>query len=128
MGNQKNECCNSRKGVCIGSFIGVTLGVIGATTYFLKTPSGKKTLNYVIDKKDRVLEGVQFIQENRLGIMDQIKETTNKVSDTVKSVKDDIKTISECTTHLKESSTELIEVAQESLNDLKKLKIEEKNL
>lgn len=111
------ESKTKRKGIWVGGAV----VALSAVVYFFRSPSGKKTVDYAKECKDKVIDGYNLVKENRNEIMEHIKITSEQITHNVRSVKEDIKTITDCAKDIKVSTNELVQVATDSIETLKKV-------
>lgn len=94
----------------------VLLGTIaGSVVIAVKTKPNRCSLTSCYKKTTDFLN---FINENRGEIIEQLKSTSKKLTKAIDETTDDLKAISQNIKHLKESSSQVISTVQETKSSL----------
>ncbi len=90
-------------------------GIVGVV---IATKSKQGVCSCLKEYYEKTTDILKFINENRTEIIEQLKNTSDKVTKTIDETNKDLKAISENVKHLKDSSTEMITTVQETKNQL----------
>ena len=120
MEKESNQQCNKRKYF----FLGGAFIAIGMTFYYLRTPSGKKTIEKAKECTNKTIDGIKFVKDHRSEIFTSIKEVTNEWSTNVTEMTDEIKAISRSAKNVKRNAEQLWNKTSESIDEMKHLKDE----
>lgn len=118
MEKESNQESNKRKYL----FLGGAFVAIGMTFYYLRTPSGKKTIEKAKECKDKTIDGIKFVKDHRNEIYSTIKEVTNGWSTNINEITDEIKVISRSVKNVKKNAEQLLSKTSESLEEMKQIK------
>ncbi len=104
---------NRKKLIIRSAMIG---GLVGSIVVALRS---KESIRFCISNYyEKTTDVLKFVNENRSGIIDQLKNSSEKVTKAIDETNKDLKALSTNIKHLKDSSAQMITTVQDTKNHL----------